>query len=188
MEVCLSSVTFTVDGTVAWSGDAAQNGWTGYRSTITNGYRYYLTSPSLFTPLATVSVAVSADDTASNNSTLNYTFTIEEPDQVVRVPIGALYLDYVRDGTPEGNVDVINQIPEDGETGVPADTNINLHVVSIPSIALAQSVKVYVTRSSTSTKALVYDQAGGGFQSGWQGSDSSATNQSSPGTTVTDDQ
>jgi len=82
----------------------------------------------------------------------------------------------------------LNMIPEDAETGVPYDELVRLHVVSVDvGVLLDPTVKIYLTRSSDTVRRLAYDQAGGGFQSPYDGTLSTALYQASPGSLVNDE-
>jgi hypothetical protein len=61
-----STVVLTVGGTVAWTGDAPANGWTGGKSAITNGYNYALTPPSEYPLGNAITVDVYAEDVLAN--------------------------------------------------------------------------------------------------------------------------
>lgn len=121
----------------------------------------------------------------ANPFSASYSFTIM--DLQVRVPLPGLYIDDIREAAAGDTVRVINTIPEDGETGVPKDDLIRLHIVSLDTNPLSTDVKVYITRSSTGVKQLAYDQADGGFKPGFDGADSSATLQGSPGSAISDE-
>lgn len=82
---------------------------------------------------------------------------------------------------------LLNTVPEDGETGVPIEELVRLHVVALDGIALDQTVQVYITRASEGVRRLAYDQADGGFKSPYNGSKSTATVVTSPGSAVQDE-
>jgi phage tail-like protein len=101
------------------------------------------------------------------------------------VKLGALYVDDIRkEDIDAANLALINTIPQANETGVLATAPVRLQVVSLVGVALDTTTKVYFTYSSTETKVLVYDQAGGGFQSGYSGT---ASITQSPGSAVNDE-
>lgn len=83
---------------------------------------------------------------------------------------------------------ILNTVPEDGETGVPIEEIVRLHVVSVDSgVLLDPTVKVYITRTSDGVRRLAYDQASGGFQTPYDHADSNAVYQASPGSGVNDE-
>jgi phage tail-like protein len=117
-----------------------------------------------------------------------YSFTIvSTPGEAARLPTAGLYIDEAREYDLTNHILALNMVPEDGETGVPYDELLRLHVVSIDALVLDPDVKVYITRSSDTTRRLAYDQAGGGFQSPYDGAASVATYQASPSSGVTDE-
>jgi hypothetical protein len=81
----------------------------------------------------------------------------------------------------------INMVPEDGETGVPIEELVRLHVVSLGALPLDATTKVYITRGSEAIRRLVYDLDAGGFQTPYDGTHSTATIVQSPGSTVDDE-
>lgn len=82
----------------------------------------------------------------------------------------------------------LNMVPEDGETGVPIEELVRLHVVSVDvGVVLDPTVQIYLTRSSDATRRLAYDQNAGGFQAPYNGTFSAATYQMSPGSAVLDE-
>jgi hypothetical protein len=103
------------------------------------------------------------------------------------VPAPAFYLDEIYIATTTDSLGLLNCIPQDSESGVPATDCVRLHVVSFTSDALNPTVRVWMTRSSTGARTLVYDQAAGGFQAGYNGVRSSATLQASPDSGVNDE-
>lgn len=71
----ISTVEVYVKGVVAWSGDSAQNGYTGVKIPVTNGWGYYIYTPTYYT-FGPVSVQVIASDLAANSLDETYTFYV----------------------------------------------------------------------------------------------------------------
>lgn len=72
-----ATVVITIDGTVAWTGDAVQPGFVGSKSVVAGGYYYDLQPTVPFDPYVTIPVAVVASDLAPvpNNLNTAYSFT-----------------------------------------------------------------------------------------------------------------
>lgn len=104
-----------------------------------------------------------------------------------RTPLGALYIDELRDLTVGTGILLINCVPEANETDVAHDALLHMRIVSLDNVALNATTKVYITRSSDQTRRLAYDQAAGGFQAPYNGALSLATAQASPGSGVDDE-
>ena len=104
-----------------------------------------------------------------------------------RTPLGALYVDELRDLTIDSGMLLTNTVPELDETDVPHDQLLHLTIVSVDNVAIDATTKVYITRSSDQTRRLAYDAAAGGFQAPYNGSLSLATAQASPGAAVDDE-
>ena len=86
----------------------------------------------------------------------------------VRVQIPALFIDEVRDSTPDTDAAIINAVPEDGELGVPSTTGVYLQVVGFSANPIdTGALSVWLTRSSTGATDLVYTS--GAFQVGYSG-------------------
>jgi phage tail-like protein len=117
---------------------------------------------------------------------LGYGYADEEPLYPVRVQVPRSYLDHVESDAPTGRIALINTIPQNAETNVRDHVNIRLTIASLDNQALDTDALVYV-RINQGAKVLAYDQAGSGFQSGWDGSASLATVQQSPGSSVNDE-
>ena len=98
-----------------------------------------------------------------------------------RVPAPAFYVDELYRADQDEHIAVLNAVPQNGETGVTSIANVNLHVASFTAGAtLNATAKVWLTRSGDRVRNLAYDQAAGGFQSGFDGPLSSATVHASP--------
>ena len=104
-----------------------------------------------------------------------------------RSPLGALYVDELRDLTIGTGLILINCVPEADETDVAHDQLLHLVIASLDNVAVDATVKVYITRSSDQVRRLAYDQAAGGFQAPYNGALSLATAQASPGSGVNDE-
>lgn len=111
---------------------------------------------------------------------------IEVPEPLIRVALPGLYADHFRyDDDPVG-IALINTIPEDNETDVKDDALIELWIVSLTSVVVDSTLKVWVTIND-GTKELAYDGSAGGFQTGYNGANSSATWQASPDAGLNDE-
>ncbi|MHC4619225.1 MAG: hypothetical protein ACYTEQ_15885 [Planctomycetota bacterium] len=75
--VDVATVVITIEGVVAWSGDALQNGFTGTKAIVAGGFHYDLTPPIPFPAFTTIDVEVQADDTAPVPNSLNTSYTFE---------------------------------------------------------------------------------------------------------------
>lgn len=102
----------------------------------------------------------------------------------VRAAIPALYVDNIRAWDPVDVVVLINCIPEDGETHVPRQPQIQLQVVSTGPIALEQDVQVIFTRGTTGTVETAVDMNLGGVQAGYTGT---AVSRQSVGSAILDE-
>lgn len=86
-----------------------------------------------------------------------------------------------------------NTIPEAGETDVPAGAHVRLHIASLDvdgagfEIPLDPTVRVWLMSDTDNIQHLAYDQAGGGFQPGFNGPESAANYHASPGASVNDE-
>jgi hypothetical protein len=103
-----------------------------------------------------------------------------------RAPAPAAYLDLTATEAPLARIVLINVYPENLDVGVKADANLNLTIASLDNVALATTTKVYISIGEAQAE-LVYDQGGTGFQTGWDGANSLATVQKSPGSGVNDE-
>lgn len=103
----------------------------------------------------------------------------------IKVPIGSITIDNLRYDDSGQGLDCINRLPEDDETRVCATTNISMWIISYAGAITAASVRVWATLLGVRT--LLYDGAGGGFQTGFAGAESSITFQQSPNSTVNDE-
>ena len=108
------------------------------------------------------------------------------PKPPARVQLPGGYLDLFSSNAPAARIALINCIPEDTETGVKVGALLRGTVVSLDNLALAATTKLYVSINGAA-EVLAYDQAGGGFQAGWDGALSSVTIQASPGSGVNDE-
>jgi phage tail-like protein len=98
--------------------------------------------------------------------------------QPIRTPVAGLYIDNLHfDDSGEG-LDLINTIPEDDEERVRVGAHILFQVVAY-SMPIDPNTKVWVTVGSN-PRELAYDEAGSGFQPGWDGPQSSITYSKSP--------
>lgn len=146
---------------------------------------YFGHNVAMFNPSSAPAVVATGNPAADGDILAGGLYLLTgETMTAVKVPIGALYVDGLRYEDPSGCALVINQIPQDEETGVSTTASINLHIVSLENVALDATAKVWITPSSTAIKTLAYDQAAGGFQSGFSGT---ATVRKSPGSLVDDE-
>jgi hypothetical protein len=70
-----SSVILTVSGTIAWTGDAQQPGFTVTKTPVANGNEYEITPDTRFTPSTDIDVRVQAADLALETLDQTYSFT-----------------------------------------------------------------------------------------------------------------
>ena len=108
------------------------------------------------------------------------------PPLPARAQLPGGYLDLFSSNAPAARIALINCHPEDEETGVKVGALLRGTIASLDNLALAATTKLYVSMDGAAEE-LVYDQAGGGFQAGWNGALSSVTIQASPGSGVNDE-
>lgn len=167
-----------------WLLDLPSAGYAVVKTAIAGGFRYEINPAVDFGTCTTISIRVQASDVAGNPVDTTYSFSTDFP---VRTPSAGLYTDDIRPETSLSTILVINAVPEDGETGVPYNDLVRLHVIAPGATGLKNNVKVYLTKASDGVKRLAYDQAAGGFQPGFDGAKSVATYQASPGSAVNDE-
>lgn len=103
----------------------------------------------------------------------------------IRTPVAGLYIDNLRfDSTGEG-VDLINTIPEHQEERVLITAHILFQVIAY-AFPLDNKLKVWVTVGD-GPRTLALDEAGLGFQNGYNGPDSSISYRKSPGSLIYDE-
>ena len=102
----------------------------------------------------------------------------------IRVPLGSLLVDHNRlsDVVPE--LLVINEIPQEDETGVPLDAIVYMTAVCIQAEAINRMQVWIADLGDTGVLELAYDLNAGGFQAGYSGT---ASLQASPGSGVNDE-
>jgi len=123
----VSTVEITIDGEVAWTSDAIQSGFTGSKSSITNGYSYTLNKTDGLSEGQSILVEVYAQDRFSTPNTLDtsYSFT-------------------TRDVFPY----IINQDPAPDEVDVPADSYVEFDAYDIGGGINVNSVIVSIDGST----------------------------------------
>jgi hypothetical protein len=102
-----STVELTVQGTVAWTGDAVQPGFTVIKSLVTDGFRYAITPDTLLPSHLVITIGVYAEDLSSTPNVLDtsYNFTtIITPPQVT--PVDPLAYESNVDTTTDITLDV----------------------------------------------------------------------------------
>lgn len=104
----------------------------------------------------------------------------------VRVPVPALYIDYLRYDEPTtGAISLINTVPDNNETDVSQSTSIKLQLVSTaPAVDIATDVHIYVTRSSDGLPLHAYDESGIGVGAGFT---ATALRRASPGSSTSNE-
>lgn len=177
------ATSVTIAGRLAYSGGAAQDGFTVTKAAISGGYEYTIACVTAFAPLASIIWSVHCEDNAGNEADALFTFETAMA-YAVKTRIAALYVDDLRYEDLSGSIAVINTMPADDESNVKADWPVQLQIVSLVNTALDPSAKVYFFSTLNGTRALVYDQAAGGFQTGYSGT---ATVRKSPGSGVDDE-
>ena len=110
-----STVVLKVQGVTAWTGDAAQPGFTVTKSAVTDGFRYVIDPDTLLPSYTVITIGVYAEDLASTPNVLDTSYpftTVITPPQVT--PIDPL--------SYESNVDTTTDITLDVEA---VDGNLN---------------------------------------------------------------
>jgi phage tail-like protein len=98
-------------------------------------------------------------------------------------PIAALYVDNLRFTIESEDLALVNTVPQHEESNVRSAADIYLQIAAFGASTFSL-VKVWVEINGT--RALAYDKNGGGFQAGWNGTDSSASYMQSIGSSVVD--
>lgn len=181
-----ATMAISVGGATAWLLGSPASGWSGSCTPVAGGYSWELWPDTGMPPFTLELVELSVSDTTGNSTSNSWSFTTKAA-YAIRVPSPSLYADELRAATTAIESLVINTVPEDTEAGVSRAQPVVLHVVRATIGALPATVRVYITQSSTGEERLAYDQASGGFQTGFNGPLSSAVSRPSPGSGFDDE-
>jgi hypothetical protein len=106
-----STVILTVNGTVAWTGDAQQPGFAVTKTPITDGFRYEINPDSSLPELTVIPIRVQADDLTPSPNSLDTTYSFTTAD--ITAPT------------------LQNRDPSPAQTGVAASANVVLEIVDL---------------------------------------------------------
>lgn len=147
-----STITITINGTIAYSGGSLQNSFTGTVTDLGNGnFDYDLTAPSNFPDLSPLPVRVQASDLSPLVNVLDQTYSFTTVDATAPF--------------------VGNQNPAPGATAIPQNNNITFRVDDAASSVVLGSINVTVNEGSGPVSAV----SAGVIQSPYDGGASSVT-------------
>jgi len=102
----------------------------------------------------------------------------------IRVPLASLLVDHNRFVDATTDLLVINEIPQENETGVPLSASISMTAACMQSEVITEMQVWLADLGAGGLLELAYDLTGGGFQAGYSGS---ATPDASPSSGVNDE-